>query len=919
MSLLQHALVTLRRRRVRDERGFALMAVLAVVALTSVTIAALLGMLLTTIRATTEQERAARELRAADSAVEAAIAQLRRSSTGDGGNPCAVAAPLAPLDQISFDQGNASAGDDVDVEVECTPGTLGDPTATADQVRLVGAGGYQGDIPWSTDCAASAGPGCLPWSAATGGGAPGITPSLVHSGPEALRFDSGVTAKRGAAVLRNPVSGTPAVQASGQYLQGDAGPAGSGACGMLAPGGGSTEAGVIDDLDDLPGCLSSEAAAVDPNPTDPAVGFAVTDAEPSVPGCSGSVVQIQPGRYDATRTAQLNSLIAGCAGRTFHFLPGVISFDAESPAAGANRNALVLQGAGSYFVFGAPQGWSGGGVQGSAVADDPASPLCSPSQTGTSIVLSGRTEIRHLDGRVAICPAHTSIPDEPYPAIYQQTSVPGTTVSPTASLPRTYTFYCSFDSPCFGGNVASRSYELNVSTTGTRDLSSVKVLIAGTEGNTTQNNLITSRKTTLRVVSGPTEVCNTGKLDGIPNGTLTSSFELLSGGCAGALDNEADLAGTRIRVQHEMVFSFPWVVQPLTISSVDVQVNPAPGTVDGVVASNGWQNAGNVGAADGAFAQPDMCQYLVCEVAGPRSSSDPYVHEMLLDGTELNLPAALAASGVDANLTDLRLMVDVEPTTAGFPPGFELLNATNFRPEMDIRVEVRTPGGNRCTTSPGFVNSAQVLSFDLLGSDGADPGCTAVLSNYSDLEDSQVLLRLELPCATDNNNVCVTNGPNVFQVRPPNIDHVWLAGATDSYVGPPPSSQVNIDAVAGGPGSSFNTLGNVLMPLSDLDVHWNGAVTVGRPIIGGDLVLNGLGSDMQPTASMGVLCCSNARPGSRTVELIARVDGEDLLQVTVLFTDIDPANPTVYEPGFRVDVLDWATCDAGGCSSSVGP
>ena len=54
-----------------------------------------------------------------------------------------------------------------------------------------------------------------------------------------------------------------------------------------------------------------------------------------------------------------------------------------------------------------------------------------------------------------------------------------------------------------------------------------------------------------------------------------------------------------------------------------------------------------------------------------------------------------------------------------------------------------------------------------------------------------------------------------------------------------------------------------------------------------------------------------------SVEFTATVEGDELLKVTVLFTDIDPAAPSVYSPGFQVDVLDWATCDATGCRSSL--
>ena len=214
------------------------------------------------------------------------------------------------------------------------------------------------------------------------------------------------------------------------------------------------------------------------------------------------------------------------------------------------------------------------------------------------------------------------------------------------------------------------------------------------------------------------------------------------------------------------------------------------------------------------------------------------------------------------------------------------------------------------------------VSFDLLGPDGANPSCNAALTRFSQLEDAQLSVELGMACAvvTGAEWQCANAGldaTKILRPSPPDIVHIGIVATTDSYLGPPPLSVVNINATTGAPGSSFNTLGSVLMPLSDLDVHWRGPVTTGRSVIGGDLVLNGLGSRMDADAEMGSLCCSNFRPGSRTVEFTATVDGEDLLKVTVLFTDIDPADPSGYSPGYQVDVLDWATCDATGCRSSL--
>ncbi len=919
MNALQRAVSTTRGRHPRGEDGFALMAVLAVVALTAVTMTALLGMLLTTVRATAAQEQAARELRAADSAIQAAIAQLRDDPAGDGADPCAVASPLQALDQITFTQGSedpGEEGDDVDVRVTCSPAALGDPTATADQVRLVGADGYQGEV----------NSGSFPWPS----GAPGGTPNLVYTGPKALRFDSGVTVKGGAAVLRDPVAGTPAVTMSGQYLQGDGG------CDALSVSGGGGPS-VIDDLDDAPECSSAAAADVDGSANDP-LGFAITPGAPAVPTSCAAVVQIQPGSYDAVRTAALNGLISGCSNTTFHFLPGVTFFDADTSAAGSYRNALVLQGEGNYFVFGAPQGWSSGGVQGSSVAANPAAPLCSPSASGTSVVLSGRTEIRHLGGRVAMCPSHSGDPDQPFPAIYQQSSVPTLGISQTGSVPALG--YQCLGSPPIGlprpkPCDVSRSYDLAVTGSGAQPIDSLMLLLRGTEGNQTQNNLILSRTTTVAVIKGGGEVCNTGPMSGTPNGNLVGAFELLTGGCASAIDSEEDLTGATLRVSHALRLTrfdgvFDWVTtsQTLTISDVDLLVNTYWGEGSSVAAQSGWNDAPAVLARNGDSATAAMpCPDQFCAVPKEsplRTPANRWWHTIQLSGVNLDLPADVEAS--DPNLSNLRVVMRLNPMDDSGA-------SSAFRPDMETRLVYTTASGQRCLVSTGSVNADMEVSFDLLGPDGANPACNAALARFSQLEDAQLSVELGMACAvvTGAEWQCANAGldtTKIWRPSPPDVAHIGIVATTDTYLGSPPLSQVNINATTGGPGSSFNTLGSVLMPLSDLDVFWRGPVTTGRSVIGGDLVLNGLGSRMDAGAEMGSLCCSNFRPGSRTVEFTSTIVGDDedgdgspdlteLLKVTVLFTDIDPAAPSVYAPGYQVDVLDWATCDSTGCRSSL--
>ena len=333
--------------------------------------------------------------------------------------------PLAQpfFDDLPFDQQTADGGDDVTVDVTCSSVTGGD--SATDQVRIVGGDGYKGALRtgWTVDCAVNAVTGCMPWSAAVGSVPSGLaasSTSLVHSGPEALRFSSGVTVRAGAAALRNPTTGTPAVEVGGQYNQGDMGILGSSPtdCGMLDgdPGAG---AGEITDIDDSPGCGVAAAAGVDAQPTGNTAGLVASATVPVVPGTcpAGAVVTFAPGTYSAAATAAVSRLTDGtvpaCRNKTFHFTPGIYSFQGTE---------LRFGDAGSSYVFGVPAGWAAAGVQGvPGLLADAEAELCDPATSGTSLVLAGWTKLTHTAGRVAICPNRPAgvdvggAPLEPHP------------------------------------------------------------------------------------------------------------------------------------------------------------------------------------------------------------------------------------------------------------------------------------------------------------------------------------------------------------------------------------------------------------------------------------------------------------------------------------------------------------------------
>ena len=585
---------------------------------------------------------------------------------------------------------------------------------------------------------------------------------------------------------------------------------------------------------------------------------------------------------------------------------------------------------GSAYVFGEPLGWDPAvGVATSAVATDPEVLLCDPARSGASIVLSGRTEIHHQAGRVSICPtANPAIPEERFPAIYQETSVPGVEAVPTAPLPRTFgyvwdLFGCGFQPTC----KVTKRHDVALTTSGDRPLSSARLLVTGSEPDNTQTNFVSDRTTRVDVRrANGSLLCSTGEMSGVPNGGLTSSFELRTGACAGALSNEAVLNGVTLRVFHSLRLAGAFVRQDLTITGVGLQVNSAlaratPANVEDPAGD--WVDVANVAVDDTNRASPTMpCTFAACAVDGPRSPSQVFSHGFQLTDLGLSLPSELASVGDAADISALRVVMKIDPSSAPLPPGLEGLPADNFRPEMLTRLRLTTATGDRCSVTGGFVNSAQEIAFDLLSTDSVDPACSGVLETFGQLRGADLSVAFELPCIRNwlqntpgqcmPENIFTPTG-RIWQVRPPDIQSVAVAMASASYTGPRPASEVNVSAASAA--SVFHTGGDVWMPTSDLDIHWKGAASA-RPIVAGDLVLNGLGSDMTAAAAAGVVCCAATLPTTRTVQLVARIDGKDTLAVTVRFVDVDPATGA-YSPGHSVEVLEWATCAAGGCAPPV--
>ena len=105
-------------------------------------------------------------------------------------------------------------------------------------------------------------------------------------------------------------------------------------------------------------------------------------------------------------------------------------------------------------------------------------------------------------------------------------------------------------------------------------------------------------------------------------------------------------------------------------------------------------------------------------------------------------------------------------------------------------------------------------------------------------------LRFEMPCVPDYlHNVpsqCLRSAlydPNdtspVWQMRPPDIESIRLSAVTDTYL-TATTSRATINATGGASSASFNVYGSTSMPLTDLDLYWNGPATA-APLFADDL------------------------------------------------------------------------------------
>jgi hypothetical protein len=869
--------MTVRGRRF-GEGGFALTVVLGVMLLTSLTLLAMLGYGTASARLARAQASEAAARRAADGALEAAVATLTRSTAR---TPCSGFPSAIAFDPPTGPDGTQAAVTCEDPSLADGPATNGQDTTQspalkigAPDVKLVGSASVQ-----------------------PAGGA-----ALQSTGALPLNFDAQVTV-RGGASLTNTGTG-PAIKATGSYTQGQAGPDASGAnrCGSL---GDPASASFVEDGDSKPVCDDENARALNAA----ASGLAPrVDRSPPVDvpmACPVQpVVELGPGRYGTAQVKALTALLGGGCPRTYWFRPGVHSFDSST-------GELVINDPNASVVFGEPSGWTTDA--GATAANFPKA--CDPTSSGASIQLSARTALKHRKGRVAVCPvidpgpppvtqaAITQVPwftVDPFVASVEPTNWPGGAAAATllGSDPKPgvpapaaeATFDCEqYWAPC----VSARSFAARFTDVDSEPLRSARVLVVSAETpqseGTNQNGRFTNRQVQLSV-NGNGVSCSTDWQRAGRTYWQKSAYDLLNGGCSTLLGRSGNvLDGAAVTVSYRILGQFctNWLgiyfncgkvgtPQRIAVRGVRLVTNPSFATAKGPIESGnpGW---GAAPAADAVLvdggapvvASParQPCSLLPTD---PRCTWEtPLVTRSITIG-DFNFAGSSSIPGTD-RVSSLHAVVKsrVSAPPASGEEWAPLVVSDGGADRTTISFELSGVDGPLCSaTYPGYSQSDQETWYDLFNGDCATKDLTG-----ASLQASRLAIRVTPRCVGSAGTADGALPRPCANVPVPDLQYVTLAATTDVLSDSPTAGGdtstttttglITGAAPRGGPslvtvdaanGSTFHVFGPTVMPRSDLEIQWRGSKP-SSPLFAAGLVLNGLRSKMFDGASMGVVCC----------------------------------------------------------------
>ncbi len=898
------AALRLRRAAARSQQGYTLLFVLGVMGLTFLTTGALLGLALTSSLVADNQATAAERSRAADGALEAAVARIARTTAG---SPCAAVPPA----------GGTVAMAPGDVTVECSYGAS---TTQPDQPIGVGPVDLLGADP-DQPSASRAG--------------------LYHrSSVGPLPFDAEVVVRRNADVAGTAAG--PAVSTTGQYEQGQPGPGASGtSCGPL----GTPGTNQVKDRDGAPVC-GRNFTATTLSEADPIANYATQDAPP-LPSCPASgprVLRFLAGPYRADQVKTLNALLRTCNDATFLFESGVYEFDANDPAATDvdARTGLVIDNPTVSLVFGRPSGWD------PAVSIAPVGAFpqaCDPGVAGASVQLSGRTALRHKAGRVAICPAR-SASGAPLPAVVQvptASNLPRPTLvasdfgaagdpnnsatalvaddggSARARLP-----YCpgALSTTCF----QSRSFTLQWANLPPGNISGARLLLTTREtprAHLADRNVgVTFRDAANAVIASCSNV-QVGRTN-----QMTSTIDLAA--CAPSLVGRPAtvLENSRMQVSYNYSWACIWFVDCYPVPSsgevvdlylanarLEVTSAASSGLATGTSATSSSTNGAstfaspaNVLANDGQLStanQPNDCAInaffpdLKCSkdaMTKVQSSPDLWrgaTRSVTVKDLRFASGDPLGDSSRALTLNSLYALVASAPNggnTASY--------VSDPIDETQVTAELRLPNGATCqVTQPGFAVAPGITRLNLLRN-----SCAGL--NSRDVVGADLTLSYRSGCAWNGQfRFPIVDGKCETLAVPP-VQFLALQASTSTVLTSPPRSlvTVDVDGAASGRVAEFHAFGGARLPATTLDLNWAGAARqateiVDTPLFGGQVVLNALRST--GTGTPGTVCCT---PPGDAVTLTARMGGSVVGRAVV---KVDASTAPNAGTGRPVQVLDW--------------
>lgn len=862
-----------------------------------------------------------------------------------------------------------------------------------------GNGGYWGGVPWWKGCPPNAAANnCFPWGQLPGGslsfdgnGAPGgylynpndnprgdnpatgnkgssfmyKWPSMVHSGGSSLKVGGDLMVKSGYAGVRAPGTLGVSMSVSGDYKQGSVGPGSvyGGSCGIVDVHGGTASddyrparvatGGVLNCYDSEAQKLSAEKDAIGP-----AVVWTpsmLREREATLPSCPpGTLVEIEPGAYNAGETAKLNVWLSegDCDDKTFYFKPGDYWFDVDDPA---NGNALHFDDYTSNAVFGRPKNWTETNDDGADPEDFPEA--CDPQVYGVSITLSARTAIRHDKGRVAICGPSAGVP-----AIWQD-EAPGDTDSvltpdPTRTtssggLTGTGNSRSTGDLPCpfFGSSWWNpfswprAACERDVSVTytgfdndgdvatdpGPAPINSAVVRIVGSHSRANDGPAYTQFDVTVPNTTGADGVPIAGfncrarysRIPQRPSEPLAYDLQAppaAQGGDTGASENncagrfsdreqlrKATITATfHLKTHPRVLFNdnentrtclyagfFSGCEYSFSITSLEIV---AGRTYSPTAASlsgpwDGATPAQNIlNWPHGVRAHYNTSPSTV-RLSGFNNPHDPALPTEALDEVGLLLTGKSYYGNGDAAYTQVRVY-EADGTTKICGAAFDRVVGNGHTRYLDLK----TADTNLTKNLGGFKR------------------CSTELTSAMQLESAVVDVTIKTDCSSIVSVLTCWAIDEWLE-----LTHASLV-TVSSYIEPDTAAQrpvmritVNDDPGATDDGL-FNVFGTVSLPRTNLDVFWNGPAPEHAVVEGDFLVVSGIGSfGFGSDHEVGVLCCGPVKLKDRKVQLRAIVDvpdvGKRLRSVATVTINDEDETQHIYSAGSRVSTDEYRICN----------